>query len=62
MKLIFIITIEISLKLLMQWDNYKQPLNYNELTFGQNFTLVNNLKSSNRQFFRGNSFFVKLCI
>lgn len=62
MKLIFIITIEISLKLLMQWDNYKQPLNYNELTFSQNFTLVNNLKSSNRQFFRGNSFFVKLCI
>lgn len=62
MKLIFIITIEISLKLLMQWDNYKQPLNYNELTFSQNFTLVNNLKSSNRQFFRGNSFFVKLCL
>lgn len=62
MKLVFIITIEISLKLLMQWDNYKQPLNYNELTFSQNFTLVNNLKSSNRQFFRGNSFFVKLCI
>ena len=62
MKLVFIVTIEISLKLLMQWDNYKQPLNYNELTFSQNFTLVNNLKSSNRQFFRGNSFFVKLCI
>lgn len=62
MKLVFIITIEISLKLLMQWDNNKQPLNYNELTFSQNFTLVNNLKSSNRQFFRGNSFFVKLCI
>lgn len=62
MKLIFIITIEISLKLLMQWDNYKQPLNYNELTFSQNFTLVNNLTSSNRQFFRGNSFFVKLCL
>ena len=62
MKLVFIITIEISLKLLMQWDNYKQPLNYNELTFSQNFTLVNNLKSSNRQFFRGNSFFVKLCL
>lgn len=62
MKLIFIITIEIALKLLMQWDNYKQPLNYNELTFSQNFTLVNNLTSSNRQFFRGNSFFVKLCI
>ena len=59
MKLIFIITIEISLKLLMQWDNYKQPLNSNELTFSQNFTLVNNLKSSNRQFFRRNSFFVK---
>ena len=62
MKLVFIITIEISLKLLMQWDNNKQPLNYNELTFSQNFTLVNNLTSSNRQFFRGNSFFVKLCI
>ena len=62
MKLVFIVTIEISLKLLMQWDNYKQPLNYNELTFSQNFTLVNNLKSSNRQFFRGNSFFVKLCL